>query len=181
MSQVNPEVEIAGNDVEYVVTTALFHGVTTQTSPSWWTSGLIFLQDEKGSYEAFMQRDQSLLEKSPIADNSTKTFPFQFLYYPVGVYNKGEGYRKDFNNDCLMLPLKASVQRDGSLHRYVCGYNWFTGSNASAGTKSVRGFRRGNGAISGRLSPLSMNAGDSPSHANSGFGFGIVCRIETEK
>lgn len=181
MSQVNPEVEIAGNDVEYVVSTALFHGVTTQVSPSWWTSGLIFLQDEKGSYEAFMQRDQSLLEKSPIADSSTNTFPFQFLYYPVGVYNKGEGFRKDFNNDCLMLPLKASVQSGGSLHRYVCGYNWFTGSNASAGTKSVRGFRRGVLAFFGGLSPLTLVANYSPSRAVSSIGFGIVCRIETEK
>lgn len=180
MSQVNPEVSIAGNDVEFVISTALFHGVTTQVSPSWWTSGLIFLEDENGTYEAFMQRDQSLLYKSPIADNTSNTFPFQFLYYPVGTYNYGEGYRKDFNNDCLMLPLKNSVQTGGSLHRYVCGYNWFIGTKASVGKKSVRGFRRGAYAISGYLSPLALNAGFSPSHASSNVGFGIVCRIETE-
>ena len=180
MSQVNPEVSIEGNDVEFVISTALFHGVITQLSPSWWTSGLIFLEDENGTYEAFMQRDQSLLEKSPVADNTINTFPFQFLYYPVGTYNFGEGYRKDFNNDCLMLPLRDSVQSGGSLHRYVCGYNWFNGVKASAGKKSVRGFRRGSLAGFGYLSPLALSAVFSPSDAASGFGFGIVCRIENE-
>lgn len=180
MSQVNPEVSIEGNDVEFVISTALFHGVTTQVSPSWWTSGLIFLEDENGIYEAFMQRDQSLLERSPIAENTTNTFPFQFLYYPVGTYNHGEGYRKDFNNDCLMLPLKSSVQSGGSLHRYVCGYNWFTGSKASVGKKSVRGFRRGSYAGISNLSPLPLSANSSPSFALSFIGFGIVCRIEAD-
>lgn len=38
---------------------------------------------------------------------------------------------------------------------------------------SVRGFRRGNNANNGNLSPLTMNANNSPSNANSNIGFGI--------
>ena len=38
---------------------------------------------------------------------------------------------------------------------------------------SVRGFRRGNNANNGNLSPLALNANNSPLNANSNIGFGI--------
>lgn len=38
---------------------------------------------------------------------------------------------------------------------------------------SVRGFRRGNNANNSNLSPLTLNANNSPSNANSNIGFGI--------
>lgn len=37
---------------------------------------------------------------------------------------------------------------------------------------SVRGFRRGNNANNNILSPLTMNANNAPSNANTNIGFG---------
>ena len=59
---------IEGNRVDFLVSTGLYHGITTQVSPSWWTSGLIFTEDENRQYEAYMQRDQASLIKSENGD-----------------------------------------------------------------------------------------------------------------
>lgn len=170
---------IAGNRVEFLISTCLFHGITTQVSPSWWTSGLLFTEDENGQYECFIERDQAELVKSVAADNYDPATPrdFETIYDHVLTVQKGEGYAKNYLNGALMLPDTNANKSGAGLHTYVGKYNWFTGGNASAGKKSVRGFRRGNSALYSNLSPLAVYASYSPSLTISFIGFGICCRI----
>ena len=170
---------IAGNRVEILVSTALIHGMTTQVSPSWWTSGLLFTEDENGQYECYLERDQAELVKGIAADNYDPATPrdFETIYDHVLTVQKGDGYAKNYLNGSLMLPDSNANKTGAGLHTYVGKYNWFTGGNASAGKKSVRGFRRGYIANVTYLSPLSMVASSSPSGAFTNLGFGTCCRI----
>ena len=169
---------IAGNRVEILVSVALFHGITTQVSPSWWTSGLIFTEDASQNYEAYMERDQESLIKSENGEIATsENFNFETLYKHVGSFTTGDGYRKNYSNDALMLPDTNANKTGASLHTYVGAYNWFTGGAAPSGKKLLRGFRRGNTAGSSLLSPLSIYASNAPSHAFPFIGFGTCCRI----
>ena len=170
---------IAGNRVEILVSTALVHGMTTQVSPSWWTSGLLFTEDENGQYECFIERDQAELVKSLAAENYDPATPrdFETIYDYVLTVQKGDGYAKNYLNGALMLPDSNANKSGAGLHTYVGKYNWFTGGNASAGKKSVRGFRRGYVAAYASLSPLAMSAYYSPSSAYANLGFGTCCRI----
>lgn len=170
---------IAGNRVEILVSTALIHGMTTQVSPLRWTSGLLFTEDENGQYECYLERDQAELVKGIAADNYDPATPrdFETLYNHVLTVQKGEGYAKNYLNGALMLPDTNANKAGGGLHTYVGKYNWFTGGNAAAGKKLVRGFLRGGYAYFTYLSPLAMGAGYSPSFANTYLGFGTCCRI----
>ena len=170
---------IAGNRVEILVSTALVHGMTTQVSPSWWTSGLLFTEDENGQYECFIERDQAELVKSIAADNYDPATPrdFETIYDHVLTVQKGDGYAKNYLNGAQMLPDSNANKSGAGLHTYVGKYNWFSGSNASAGKKSVRGFRRGGYAAHAHLSPLALYASIAPSYALTLIGFGTCCRI----
>ena len=168
------ETSLDGNRVDFLVSTAMLHGMTTQVSPLWWTSGLLFTEDENGQYECYMERDQAELVKSIAADNYDPATPrdFETIYDHVLTVQKGEGYAKNYLNGALMLPDTNANKTGAGLHTYVGKYNWFTGGNASAGKKSVRGFLRGTYAINTILSPLTMSANNSPSNTNSNIGFG---------
>ena len=170
---------IAGNRVEILVSTALVHGMTTQVSPSWWTSGLLFTEDENGQYECFIERDQAELVKSLAAENYDPATPrdFETIYDHVLTVQKGDGYAKNYLNGALMLPDTNDNKAGGGLHTYVGKYNYFEGGNAAAGKKSVRGFRRGYYASGAALSPLCMGAHAAPSSAGTRIGFGTCCRI----
>jgi hypothetical protein len=118
--------------------------------------------------------------KSPTNENLSTSTPlaFESAYDYLGeITGKPEGYRKDYNDKCIFLAKNAANATGGGLHTYVCGYNWFTGSNASAGTRSVRGFRRGRDARYSYLSPFSLYAGGSPSYSYSNIGFGTCVQI----
>ena len=170
---------IAGNRVEILVSTALIHGMTTQVSPSWWTSGLNFTEDENGQYECYLERDQAELVKSLAAENYDPATPrdFETIYDHVLTVQNGEGYAKNYLNGALMLPDSNANKSGAGLHTYVGKFNNFKGNNAEAGKKSVRGFRRGNVASGTSLSPLAVIADYSPSAAITYIGFGTCCRI----
>lgn len=169
---------IAGNRVDILVSTALLHGVTTQVSPLWWVSGLVFTEDENRNYEAYMERDQEQLSITPYGDKATsEAWPFESNYLHVGSFTVGEGYRKNYSNQALMLPNTNANKSGAGLHTYVGAYNWFTGGAAPTGKKSVRGFLRGGSAAGARLSPLAVAASSSPSGATSTIAFGTCCRI----
>ena len=169
---------IEGHRIDFLISTCLFHGMTTQVSPSWWTSGLIFTEDENQNYEAYMERDQSKLIKSENGDKATsENFNFETLYSHVGSFTVGEGYRKNYSNDALMLPDTNANKSGAGLHTYVGAYNWFIGVAAPTGKKSVRGFRRGAVAAYTNLSPLPLVASVAPSSANANLGFGTCVRI----
>jgi hypothetical protein len=169
---------IEGNRIDFLISVALFHGMATQVSPSWWTSGLIFTEDDAQNYEAYMERDQESLIKSENGEiAASSNFNFETLYNHVGSFTSGDGYAKNYSNDALMLPDTNANKSGGGLHTYVGKYNWFTGPAAGSGKKLVRGFRRGGGAGNPHLSPLAMYAVNAPSYANTNFGFGTCCRI----
>lgn len=172
------ETSIEGNRIDFLVSTCLFHGMTTQVSPSWWTSGLIFTEDQSQNYEAYMERDQSQLIKSENGDKATsEQFNFEQHYKHVGSFTAGEGYAKNYSNDALMLPDTNANKSGAGLHTYVGKYNWFTGAAAPSGKKSVRGFRRGHAANITNLSPLTLYANFAPSYTNPNIGFGTCVAI----
>ena len=169
---------IEGNRIDFLISVALFHGMATQVSPSWWTSGLIFTEDDSQNYEAYMERDQESLIKSENGEiDASSNFNFETLYNHVGSFTRGDGYAKNYSNDALMLPDTDANKSGGGLHTYVGKYNGFTGSAAGSGKKLVRGFRRGLTANNSYLSPLTMTANSAPSFAHTSFGFGTCCRI----
>ena len=169
---------IVGNRVELLVSVALFHGMTTQVSPSWWTSGMIFTEDENQNYEAYMEREQEALIKSENGEIATSEhFNFETLYQHVGSFTNGDGYRKNYSNDALMLPDSNANKTGGGLHTYVGAYNWFIGAAAGANKKLLRGFRRGHVASSANMSPLSLSANYAPSLTHSNLGFGTCVHI----
>ena len=173
---------LEGNRADFLVTTALFHGIDMNVSPSYWTSGLLFTENNAGTYEAYMQRDQSKLVKSPTSENvaTSTVLSFETAYDHVGTYTYSDGYRKNYNNKAFMLPNTDANKTGVTLHTYVCGYNYFKGGKASSGKKSVRGFRRGAVAGSTGLSPLCVYASASPSNAGSYYAFGTCCQIVDE-
>lgn len=171
-------ISIAGNRLEFLVSIALFHGITTQVSPAWWTSGLVFVKYNNGDQAAYMERDQESLTITPNGNKpETENWPFEDTYTHVDTYGHVRGYRKDYNNKALMLPSSPATETGGGLHTYVCAYNYFDGGKPAAGIKSSRGFFRGNGASFAYLSPLYVYGNSAPSSAASGLGFGTCCRI----
>ena len=169
---------LEGKRADFLVSTALLHGVTTQVSPSWWVSGLVFTEDAGQNYEAYMERDQEQLAITPTGDKTTDdAWPFESNYQHAGSFTVGEGYRKNYSNQALMIPNNNANKTGGGLHTYVGAYNWFTGGAAPSGKKSVRGWQRGVAAYYAGLSPLSMLAYISPSDAYSFIGCGTCCRI----
>jgi hypothetical protein len=171
---------IEGNRIDFLISTALYHGVTTQVSPSWWTSGLVFTEDSSGTYEAYMQRDQSklLITPSTAEIDDTNSYAFETAYDHVAtITGRGESYRLDYNDSALMMPRSTADKTGGGIHTYVGGYNWFTGGVASANKKAVRGFRRGGYASAASLSPLAMYASNAPSHSFAAVGFGTCVQI----
>lgn len=171
---------IGGCRIEYLFSSAIYRGQITDVSPSWWISGLIFTEDENGTCQAFAQRDQSKLIKSVNGSVAVdQKFDFETQYDHVGEYDAGIAYRKDYNDNALMMPKDKASQSGGSLHTYVGGYQYLNGGKASAGTKASRGFRRGYNALSANLSPVCFAGSNPPSNSNASGAFGICCEIET--
>ena len=175
------ETSLEGHRIDFLFSTALYHGITTQVSPSWWTSGLIFTEDENGNYEAYIEKDQAKLLKSVSGDKDlADSWAFESAYKHIGFYSNGNGYRKNYHPSALMMPDTDANKTGAGLHTYVGAHNWFVGQAAPAGKKSVRGFRRGYNANVTNLSPLTMYAGYSPSNRHANIGFGTCCRIADE-
>ena len=172
---------LEGNRIDFLYSTALYHGITTQVSPAWWTSGLIFTENSSGQYEAYVQRDQAELIISPANDIDVESkYAFEDAYKHAASYTKGDGFRKNYSNDALMLADTNANKTGAGLHTYVGAYNYYTGKNAGAGKKTVRGFRRGFYANGSNLSPLYVVASYAPSGAKSNNAFGTCCRIVDE-
>lgn len=170
---------IAGNRVEMVLSTGLVHGITTQASPLWWTSGLTMVEYDDGTYKCYMQRDQSQLMLTPTGDTAiANNWDFEVRYKHIMDIARGEGYNKDYNNDALMLPADNASKTGASLHNYIARYSWYTGTIPTNGVKTVRGFLRGISAGYSGVSPFSVYAYYSPSNSASYVAFGTCCRIE---
>ena len=169
---------LTGKRIDFIFSTALLHGVTTQVSPSWWVSGLVMTEDENRNYRCFMERNQAELLKTVTGDIDVEsTFDFEDRYPMVLEVAAGEGYARDYLDGAFMLPRTNDLKTGAGLHTYVGKYNWFTGGAAPAGKKGVRGFRRGGNANDPYLSPLSLYGSNSPSYANSYIGFGTCCSL----
>ena len=169
---------LTGKRIDFIFSTALLHGVTTQVSPSWWISGLVMTEDENRNYRCFMERNQAELLKTVSGDIDVEsTFDFEDRYPMVLEVAAGEGYARDYLDGAFMLPRTNDLKTGGGLHTYVGKYNSFTGGAAPAGKKGVRGFRRGINANNAYLSPLTMNGYNSPSYADSYIGFGTCCSL----
>ena len=169
---------LTGKRIDFIFSTALLHGVTTQVSPSWWVSGLVMTEDENRNYRCFLERDQAELLKTVYGDIDVEsTFDFENRYPMVLEVAAGEGYARDYLDGAFMLPRTNDLKTGGGLHTYVGKYNWFTGGAAPAGKKGVRGFRRGAYANYTPLSPLTLFGHYSPSYAASLIGFGTCCSL----
>jgi hypothetical protein len=169
---------LTGKRIDFIFSTALLHGVTTQVSPSWWVSGLVMTEDENRNYRCFLERNQAELLKTVSGDIDVEsTFDFEDRYPMVLEVAAGEGYARDYLDGAFMLPRTNALKIGAGLHTYVGKYNWFTGGAAPAGKKGVRGFRRGNSASGTSLSPLTLYGNFSPSYTSSVIGFGTCCSL----
>lgn len=172
--------DLSGKDLEFVISTALYHGVVTDASPSWWTSGLIFVEDSKKNMQCYYQRDQSKLILSRHSDiNEGEIYSFERTYTKVLTLTKSHGtYVRDYNALCHIVPAEENAN-NASLYTYIGRY-WYNGSTVATGKRSVRGFRRGGSASNGVLSPLCVYADTSPSYGYSNFAFGTCVQIADE-
>lgn len=169
---------LTGKRIDFIFSTALLHGVTTQVSPSWWVSGLVMTEDENRNYRCFLERNQAELLKTVSGDiDVDSTFDFENRYPMVLEVAAGEGYARDYLDGAFMLPRTNDLKTGAGLHTYVGKYNYFTGGAAPAGKKGVRGFRRGYVAGITYLSPLTLIGLSSPSTAYSYIGFGTCCSL----
>ena len=172
------ETSLEGHRIDFLFSTALYHGITTQVSPSVWTSGMVMVQDEDGNYDAYMQRDQTRLIVTPTGEVSADArFAFEDGYTHVATYAGGTGYAKNYSNLALMLPDTDANKAGAGLHTYVCKYNNFSATKPAAGKRAVRGFRRGSYAYNTNLSPLCVYGYSAPSGTASGIAFGTCVRI----
>lgn len=173
---------LEGHRVDFLVCGAMYRGWSTDVSPSRWVSGLIFTEDSNGLYKAYYQPVQSKLVISNASENtdSSTTLPFETAYDLIGeIQDTFEGYRKDYNDHCLFLAKDTDSAKGANLHTYIGAYNWFNGGKANAGTRSVRGFRRGHVANDSNLSPFAMFGYYSPSFSSSIIGFGTCVQVDT--
>ena len=173
---------LEGHRVDFLVCGAMYRGWSTDVSPSRWVSGLIFTEDSNGLYKAYYQPVQSKLVISNASENtaSSTTLPFETAYDLIGeIQGTFEGFRKDYNDHCLFLAKDTDSAKGANLHTYIGAYNWFYGGKANAGTRSVRGFRRGGNAYSSNLSPFTLHGHISPSDSGSNFGFGTCVQVDT--
>lgn len=181
VDQTDKETSLEGHRIDFLFSTALYHGITTQVSPSWWTSGLIFTEDEDGNYKAYVQRDQAKLIISPSSEIAADaSYAFETLYNYVADYANGSGYARNYSNEALMLPDNDANKTGAALHTYVGKYNYFSGTKAAEGKKVVRGFRRGIYVTYTTLSPLFVLANLAPSNAGASGAFGTCCQIVDE-
>ena len=173
---------LEGHRVDFLVCGAMYRGWSTDVSPSRWVSGLIFTEDSNGLYKAYYQPVQSKLVISNASENtaSSTTLPFETAYDLIGeIQGTFEGFRKDYNDHCLFLAKDTDSAKGANLHTYIGAFNWFNGGKANAGTRSVRGFRRGNLASNSYLSPFALCGYISPSYSSSGIGFGTCVQVDT--
>lgn len=169
---------IEGHRIDFLFSTALFHGITTQVSPSWWVSGLVFTEDENQAYEAYLQTDPSKLALTPNGEKDVAdSWPFEQDYEHAASYASGSGYRKNYARQSLFLAPDNANKSGAGLHTYIGAYNYYSGTAAAAGKKAVRGFRRGYYVYGTALSPLCVGAGAAPSHAYAYIAFGTCVRI----
>ena len=173
--------DVSGNRCEFLICSALYRGVITDVSPSWWTSGLLFTQNADGTMFAYVQRDQKLLLKSPSTTSRAtdeEPWPFENSYVAAGDYANISGYCKDYNDAALMLPKNRATQTGAGNHAYICAYKYLNAKKPAEGF-SLRGFRRGYYAGISYLSPLCVSGGGAPSATSAAIAFGICCEIES--
>lgn len=182
---VEPSTEnaVGGNRCEWLISSAVYRGVITDVSPSWWTSGLWMTQwGTDNRYEGWLCRDQSKMLKSSNSntiDDSTLLPQEQsddYIKLPTLTY--GNGYRKNYAQTLFWSDRIASMS-GASIGTYIGAYAYLNGTRPAEGKKVARGCRRGAYAIYPFLSPLYVYGYGSPSGAGTYMAFGICCRIES--
>lgn len=182
---VEPSTEnaVGGNRCEWLISSAVYRGVITDVSPSWWTSGLWMTQwGTDNRYEGWLCRDQSKMLKSSNSntiDDSTLLPQEQsddYIKLPTLTY--GNGYRKNYAQTLFWSDRIASMS-GASIGTHIGAYAYLNGTRSAEGKKVVRGCRRGANATYTFLSPLFVVGNNAPSYAATNLAFGICCRIES--
>jgi len=177
--------DVSGNRCEWLISSAVYRGVITDVSPSWWVSGLWMCQwYTDNHYEAWLCTDQAKMLKSSssTAIDEDAEYPQEAKdsgYLKLASINAGNAYRKTFG-ESLFWPKDEAGRAGGSLGTYVGGYSYLNGTRPAEGKKLSRGFRRGAYANSTALSPMCVAGYGAPSTATSYIAFGICCQIGTE-
>ena len=182
---VEPSTEnaVGGNRCEWLISSAVYRGVITDVSPSWWTSGLWMTQwGTDNRYEGWLCRDQSKMLKSSNSntiDDSTLLPQEQsddYIKLPTLTY--GTGYRKNYAQTLFWSDRIASMSGAG-IGTHIGAYAYLNGTRPAEGKKVARGCRRGAVANYTYLSPLCVIGSYAPSNAYPNLAFGICCRIES--
>ncbi len=177
--------DVGGNRCEWLISSAVYRGVITDVSPSWWVSGLWMCQwGTDNHYEAWLCKDQSKMLKSSSSTtiDEDAEYPQEAKdsgYLKLASVSAGNAYRKNFG-ESLFWPKDEAGRTGGGIGTYVGGYSYLNGTRPAEGKKLSRGFRRGGGATSAYLSPMYVLGVYSPSLSSSSIAFGICCQIEIE-
>lgn len=177
--------DVGGNRCEWLISSAVYRGVITDVSPSWWTSGLWMCQwYTDNHYEAWLCKDQAKMLKSSssTAIDESAEYPQEAKdsgYLKLASINAGNAYRKNFG-ESLFWPKDEAGRTGGGLGTYVGGYSYLNVTRPAEGKKISRGFRRGYIAYFTSLSPVFVLGSFAPSGATSVVAFGICCQIVIE-
>ena len=177
--------DVSGNRCEWLISSAVYRGVITDVSPSWWVSGLWMCQwGTDNHYEAWLCTDQSKMLKSSssTAIDEDAEYPQEAKdsgYLKLASINEGNAYRKNFG-ESLFWPKDEAGRTGGGLGTYVGGYSYLNGSRPAEGKKLSRGFRRGSYANYPTLSPMYVYGSYTPSGTSSSIAFGICCQVAIE-
>lgn len=177
--------DVGGNRCEWLISSAVYRGVITDVSPSWWTSGLWMCQwYTDNHYEAWLCKDQAKMLKSSssTAIDESAEYPQEAKdsgYLKLAPISAGNAYRKNFG-ESMFWPKNEAGRTGGGLGTYVGGYSYLNGTRPAEGKKISRGFRRGIYAAYTCLSPMCVYGYSAPSGTYSVMAFGICCQIVVE-
>ena len=109
---------VQGNDIEYVINSAIYRGVVLDTSFHTWLTGVNCILDgnEPNAYYMWVEKDYKkyIMDKDYTPISSGSLYDFEYLYKLAGIV-KGESavlYGKDFSDESLIVPSVAVEQTE---------------------------------------------------------------------
>lgn len=104
---------VQGNDIEYVINSAIYRGIVLDSSFHTWLTGVNCILDgnEPNAYYMWVEKDYKkyIMDKDYAPISSGSLYDFEYLYKLAGIV-KGESavlYGKDFSDESLIVPSVA--------------------------------------------------------------------------
>ena len=109
---------VQGNDIEYVINSAIYRGIVLDSSFHTWLTGINCVLDgnEPNAYYMWVEKDYKkyIMDKDYAPISSGSLYDFEHLYKLAGIV-KGESavlYGKDFSDESIIVPSVAVEQAE---------------------------------------------------------------------